>query len=144
MQALEKARAEGKKAKTTTTTTNAESRSDAVNGEKQDGSFDSGASRKEKLEAAKAKAKAMKVGELKKALQDIGISTKSFFEKSEFVNAYAEAMVDGKKQTARAGKRQTPQQDEPHDPSYRDVTMRKVDRRELLLGPGVIDVTLKR
>lgn len=37
----------------------------------------------------------MASGELKKELQERGISTKSFFEKSEFVKALAEARVDG-------------------------------------------------
>jgi hypothetical protein len=39
--------------------------------------------------------KAMKSSELKQELQARGISTKSFFEKSEFVKALAAAMVDG-------------------------------------------------
>jgi hypothetical protein len=38
---------------------------------------------------------AMKAGELKKELESYGISTASFFEKSEFVQACAEARVDG-------------------------------------------------
>eukprot|EP00957_Ditylum_brightwellii_P051110 3875138-Ditylum_brightwellii.AAC.1 len=37
---------------------------------------------------------AMKASELKKELEERGISTKSFFEKSEFVKALAEARVD--------------------------------------------------
>lgn len=37
----------------------------------------------------------MKVGELKKELTALGIATKTFFEKSEFVRALAEARVDG-------------------------------------------------
>ena len=41
-----------------------------------------------------------------------------FFEKTEFVRAYAEAMVDGEAQK-RAG--------EDYDPEYRDVVMQKFD-----------------
>lgn len=37
----------------------------------------------------------MKAGELKKELEDMGISTKSFFEKAEFIKALAVARVDG-------------------------------------------------
>jgi hypothetical protein len=46
---------------------------------------------KEELE----KCQAMKAGELKKELQERGISTSSFFEKSDFVKALADARVDG-------------------------------------------------
>merc|ERR1711862_695852 len=35
------------------------------------------------------------MGEMKKELQDLGISTSSFFEKSEFAKAMGEARVDG-------------------------------------------------
>ena len=47
----------------------------------------------------------MKAGELKAELESLGISTKSFFEKSEFVKACAEARVDGttKQETNAAG-----------------------------------------
>lgn len=37
----------------------------------------------------------MKAGELKKELEDMGISTKSLFEKAEFIKALATARVDG-------------------------------------------------
>lgn len=51
----------------------------------------------EQLEACKA----MKAGELKKELEELGISTKSFFEKGDFVKALAEARVDGIKKKKR-------------------------------------------
>lgn len=51
------------------------------------------ASHEEKLNAEKEIAKGMKISELKLSLQAKGILTTSFVEKSEFVNAYAEAMV---------------------------------------------------
>ena len=41
------------------------------------------------------KLKGMKAGEMKKELEALGVSTKSFFEKSEFQKALAEARVDG-------------------------------------------------
>ncbi len=136
--ALTKARAEGKKPieKETTKT------SSDVNGKQDPTSSAGSSSRAEKIAAEKQKAKSMKVGELKKALQDMGISTKSFFEKSEFVQAYAEALVDGRSKK-KAGKQGTAKQDEPFDPSYRDVVMQKFNSRALGSGK-VIDVTLAR
>jgi anti-sigma28 factor (negative regulator of flagellin synthesis) len=135
VEALEKARADGRapktNAKSDTTSTS------AVNGE----SAPSSASRQEKLEMELNKANRMKVGELKKALQDLGISTKSFFEKTEFVKAYAEAMVDGppKKKAGTGGGGQ--QTKEEYDPSYRDVVMQKFDPRQLLSN-RIIDIRL--
>jgi uncharacterized protein with GYD domain len=136
VEALEKARAEGKTPKKNVKSSSSSSSSD-VNGEKESSS----ASRQEKLDKELNKAKSMKVGELKKALEDMGISTKSFFEKTEFVKAYAEAIVDGPPKQ-KAGTRARPQTQE-YDPSYRDVVMRKLDQRELNRGP-VIDIRLGR
>jgi hypothetical protein len=51
--------------------------------------------RQERLVEEMQKCETMKAGELKKELEERGISTKSFFEKSEFVKALAEARVDG-------------------------------------------------
>lgn len=42
-----------------------------------------------------SKCQSMKVSELKKELEALGISTTSFFEKSDFVKALAEARADG-------------------------------------------------
>lgn len=133
---LEKARAEGRAPKKNAGATTS---NDVANGE----ATPSSATRQEKLEKELNKANSMKVGELKKALQDIGISTKSFFEKSEFVKAYAEAMVDGvpKNKAGTGGGAQ--QTKEEYDPSYRDVVMQKFDPRQLLSSP-VIDIRLGR
>lgn len=51
------------------------------------------------------KCKAMKVQELKTELESLGVSTKSFFEKSEFVRALAEARVDGVKKSKKKKRR---------------------------------------
>ena len=51
--------------------------------------------REERLAEEMEKLKGMKAGEMKKELEGLGISTKSFFEKSEFQKALAEARVDG-------------------------------------------------
>lgn len=112
--------------------------SESVNGDASDAS---GPSRDERYKEAFEKAKTMKVGELKKELTDRGISTKSFFEKSEFVKAYAEAIADNKSGGGGGGGRRA-RPEEPRDPSYRDVVMQK-------MGPGrdmgqrVIDVVVR-
>lgn len=59
-------------------------------------------SREEKILKEMEKCSSMKAGEMKKELQSMGISTKSFFEKSEFLKALAEARVDGVKKSSAA------------------------------------------
>mmetsp|Transcript_24369 Transcript_24369/g.37776 ORF Transcript_24369/g.37776 Transcript_24369/m.37776 type:complete len:281 (+) Transcript_24369:205-1047(+) len=105
----------------------------------------SSANRQERLKQEMEKCKSMKVGELKKELESYGVSTKSFFEKSEFVRAVAEIRVDGvkKKQTSTstAGSTSgTVKEEEARDPSFRDVTVSKFTGDKALLGRGVIDV----
>ena len=76
---------------------------------------------------------------MKKELQEYGISTKSFFEKTEFIKALAEARVDGVKKTS--GGAQV--EEERYDPSYRDVVLQKLNPRDVALlsasGTRVID-----
>ena len=51
-----------------------------------------------KVEQTKLKDSSMSVKEMRNELESLyGISTKSYFEKSEFVKALAEARVDGMK-----------------------------------------------
>jgi predicted HTH domain antitoxin len=104
-----------------------------------DKSSSSEPSRNERYKEAFEKAKAMKVGELKKELSDRGISTKSFFEKSEFIKAYAEVVADNKSGPGGSKARGA---EEPHDPSYRDVVMQKMSSGALM-GQPVIDVMLR-
>ena len=80
----------------------------------------------------------MKVSDIKKELSKRGGSTKSFFEKSEFIKAYADAIADDI-----GGDRNSRRQDsdEPYDASYRDVVMQKFDARSLM-GKPIIDVKL--
>ena len=88
------------------------------------------------------KCNAMKASELKKELESYGISTKSLFEKSEFVRAVAEARVDGV--TTKSGGRNSAgqqQKDEPIDPSFRDVAVSKFSgESKMAMGGAVIDV----
>ena len=102
------------------------------------GTKESGPSRAERLQEETEKAKSMRVSELKQKLSDLGVNTKSFFEKTEFVRAYAEAVVDGVNGGAKA-------KEEDYDPEYRDVVMQKFDpqsQQRYLLGGNIIDIEL--
>lgn len=110
-------------------------------------SNNSGANRQERLNQEIEKCKSMKVSDLKKELESFGVSTKSFFEKSEFVRAVAEARVDGvKKSSGSSGSSSSSSRsgnkvnEEPRDPSYRDVSVSKFSGGKALLGGRVIDV----
>lgn len=167
--ALKEARAQGKKPKKKETSTTKSSTKEATkgfakdavngtvngatNGATNDASkgvtndssdSDSSKPRAERLEEAKAKAKQMSVGDLRKDLADRGISTKSFFEKTDFINAYATAAVDGVSPAKGARTaRPPPRAEEVRDPAYRDVTMTKLPRRDVMaLSAAVIDVTV--
>ncbi|KAK1744482.1 hypothetical protein QTG54_005015 [Skeletonema marinoi] len=61
--------------------------------------------RQQRIKEEQDKCKSMKVGELKSELELLGVSTKSFFEKSEFVRALAEARVDGVKKSKKKKRR---------------------------------------
>jgi hypothetical protein len=144
--ALQKARAEGKqpvKTTTTTATKNPDSTTEASSSSSSS-SPNGGVSRNVRLQQEIEKANKMKIGELRDKLKELGISSKSFFEKTEFVKAYAEAVVDGVKQkTTTTSKSKA--EDEKYDPSYRDVIMKKMDRKDQLLLQGtVIDIRLNR
>ena len=150
--ALQKARAEGKTpingagVNGASAASSGSSETSSSNG---GDSSEGGASREEKIKVEMEKCKSMQVGDLKKELQLFGVSTKSFFEKTEFVKALAEARVDGVKKRGGAGqgfgRGQPKEQDEPYDPSYRDVVMQKMsgDPRAMMRGP-LIDVQLGR
>lgn len=130
--ALEEARASGATVKTKTTKRD---RSSKVNGDtKATDEFSRATKIKEQME----KAQSMKVQELKKELQARGVSTKSFFEKSEFVRAYAEAVVDGKKTSSKTKK------EEAYDPSYKDVVVQKMNARDPRVLQGtIIDIKVQ-
>jgi len=145
--AVNKARAEGKSPKANgkeapseSTSKSTDSSSSKSTDSSSSKSTDSSSSkpRSERLAEEMVKCKSMKVGELKKELQSYGISTKSFFEKSEFVKALAEARVDGVK---KAGG-----EEEVYDASYRDVVMQKMSENQMAAfrGRGFIDTTLAR
>ena len=104
----------------------------------------SGKDRTERIAKEMEKCKKMKVGELKKELESYGVSTKSYFEKSEFVRAVAEARVDGPpKKSSSSGSSSSSSsssaREEPRDPSYRDVVVTKFTGNMAQLG-RVLDV----
>eukprot|EP00527_Entomoneis_sp_CCMP2396_P009876 CAMPEP_0198138066 /NCGR_PEP_ID=MMETSP1443-20131203/1502_1 /TAXON_ID=186043 /ORGANISM="Entomoneis sp., Strain CCMP2396" /LENGTH=203 /DNA_ID=CAMNT_0043799701 /DNA_START=162 /DNA_END=773 /DNA_ORIENTATION=+ len=162
VEALEKARSEGKKASKKTKASadsTAESRSEVKNDSKKTkASSDSTAGetsvnganasasssslpRSERIQQEMEKVKSTSVAELRKALKELGVRTTSFFEKSEFVRAYAEAIVDGVKSSSSS----TTKNDEPFDASYKDVMIQKMNKQEsqrFILEGGVIDVAL--
>jgi len=124
--------ASGETASTSTTSDASSSRSEST-------STDS--NRKERIQQEMEKCKKLKVGELKKELESYGVSTKSFFEKSEFVRAVAEARVDGPKKSASSGgPRGGRVEEEPRDPSYRDVIVTKFSGGKALMDGSLIDV----
>ncbi|KAL3905651.1 MAG: hypothetical protein SGILL_009592, partial [Bacillariaceae sp.] len=110
--ALEKARADGlkpKEAKTTTTSSGSSSSSSSSSSPKKkkkrqdDAPQKDERPREERIAEAMAECQEMKAGDLKKELQERGISTASFFEKSDFVKAAAEARVDSVDKEAEEG-----------------------------------------
>lgn len=130
-EALEKARKDGIPPKKD----EKEKGKDSASSSKRDKAKPKKKSREEKIAEATEKASKMKVGELKSQLQKMGISTKSFFEKSEFIKAYAEAVAEGAGVT----------EEEEFDSSYRDVTMQKMNARDPAQFRGLtIDIKLKK
>jgi hypothetical protein len=157
--ALTKARAEGKQPlKSAAATSSSSSSSSSSKQQKQSAgsgstassakasssSADAKASRDGRIKEETAKASGMGVSDLKKELARMGVSTKSFFEKSEFVRAYAEAVVDGVGVNGNAGGGNV-DSGEPYDPEYRDVVMQKMGRSDPRMLQGtVIDIPLKQ
>jgi hypothetical protein len=131
--AVEKARSEGK-----TPIENGKEASDKSSSSGSDGS--SKKTRSERLAEEIEKCQSLKVKELKKELEAYGISTKSFFEKSEFVRAVAESRVDG------VAKKGGASREEEHDPSFRDVAMQKMagNSRPAFDREPIIDIKLGR
>eukprot|EP00555_Chaetoceros_dichaeta_P013624 CAMPEP_0198259504 /NCGR_PEP_ID=MMETSP1447-20131203/8676_1 /TAXON_ID=420782 /ORGANISM="Chaetoceros dichaeta, Strain CCMP1751" /LENGTH=289 /DNA_ID=CAMNT_0043946909 /DNA_START=322 /DNA_END=1191 /DNA_ORIENTATION=- len=110
--ALEKARTEGKTpistgaAPSTSSTTASSPPTPTPSPSTSTSSNSPSESRADQLATELENCKAMKAGELKAELESYGISTKSFFEKSEFVKACAEARVDGASKSSSSGESQ--------------------------------------
>ena len=118
------------------------------------------ATRYDKIQAEMDRCKKMRTSELRKEMGQYGLDSKGMFEKSDFARAVAEARVDGmkkqyeksssstRKTSAGFGRRDNSKGavEEPYDPTYRDVIMRKLEedvKAGLLLGGSVIDVNAR-
>merc|ERR1712232_794173 len=95
--AVQKARSEGKtpisnpkSSSSTSSSSSSSSSSTSSSSSKQPSK-----SREERIAEEMEKCASMKAGEMKKELESMGVSTKAFFEKSEFQRALAEARADG-------------------------------------------------
>eukprot|EP01083_Nonionella_stella_P243720 848983_1 len=147
--AVKTARAEGKKpnAKAESSSASGSSSKSSSSSSSSDTSSSSSdtSSKEERLKKEMENCQAMKAGELRKELQSYGISTKSFFEKSEFVKACAEARVNGAKKSGGSSGGGPRAKEEPFDPSYRDVVMQKMGQDQkmaLLSRSSIINVRL--
>lgn len=145
--ALVKARLEGKTPIIDTGVNGDAASSDTSSSSSSDTSTSSNTSdRTERIAKEMEKCSKMKVGELKKELESYGVSTKSFFEKSEFVRAVAEARVDGPPKSSSSGSSNGAGgssgrvKEEPRDPSFRDVIVTKFNGNKALLEGKIIDV----
>jgi hypothetical protein len=99
--ALDKARAEGLTPKTSASSTSSSSSSSSSSTQSSTttdaskSSSDDSRPREERLQEETDNCKSMKAGELKKELEERGVSTKALFEKFDLVEALAKARVDG-------------------------------------------------
>mmetsp|Transcript_17585 Transcript_17585/g.42307 ORF Transcript_17585/g.42307 Transcript_17585/m.42307 type:complete len:258 (-) Transcript_17585:381-1154(-) len=99
--------------------------------------------RKERIKREMEKCLKLKVRELKEELESYGESIKSFIEKSDIARAVAKARIDGPTKSTASGSNsgRVEEEEEPWDPSYKDVFVTKfVADQDLLLDVGIIDV----
>lgn len=98
--------------------------------------------RQQRYELALEEGAAMKLSSLKKELKDRGISTRSFFEKSDLIDAYANAIADNIESKSSTKSANTSRSsNEIFDPSYKNVIMHSFDPSSILSGDAVIDIT---
>merc|ERR1712086_903853 len=110
--------------------------------------------RQQRYEFALKEGAAMKISELKNELTNRGISTVSYFEKSDLIDAYANAIADNNsvsndktsptnnKGTTTNTDRRSSSNDAIFDPSYKNVIMSSFDPSTMILsGEVVIDIT---
>jgi len=98
--------------------------------------------RRERYEKALNKGRSMRVSRLKQELKERGISSNSFFEKSELAKAYANSIVDGIKTKDSKGHNTSRHSEQnSFDPSYRKMIMHAFDPSTLMVGDIVIDIT---
>merc|ERR1712166_878333 len=100
--------------------------------------------RQQRYDLALEEGAAMKLSSLKSELKNRGISTASFFEKSDLINAYANAIADSINSNKRATKSTNTNRSSNNnsfDPSYRTVSCISFDPSSFLSGEVIIDIT---
>jgi len=111
--------------------------------------------RQQRYELALKEGAAMKISQLKNELTGRGISTVSYFEKSDLIDAYANAIADknsvsndktssptNNKGTTTNTDRRSSSNDAIFDPSFKNVIMSSFDPSTMILpGEVVIDIT---
>jgi hypothetical protein len=101
--------------------------------------------RQQRYDLALEEGAAMKLSSLKSELKDRGISTASFFEKSDLINAYANAIADNinnnKRSTKSTNTSSRSSNNNSFDPSYKTVTMHSFNPSSFLSGEVIIDIT---
>ena len=113
--ALVKARKEGKTPVSTASPSSSHASSTTVDAETSSTSTTNPAERQSRLDQEMESCKSMKVSDLKSELESYGISTASYFEKSEFVRAVAEARVDGVTKQSKKKKRRVVEEEEEEE-----------------------------
>lgn len=94
--------------------------------------------RRERYEIALDEGKSMRSASLRQELKGRGISTDAFFDKSDLVEAYANAVAYNlRSNDMRKEQRAT----STFDPSYRDVIVHAFDPRVIMTGDTIIDIT---
>jgi hypothetical protein len=145
VEALEKARSEGKVPISSDRTSS--TKDSTVKEETRTATGTNNDQTKFNYEEEMQKASTMKVSDLKKELQSMGVSTNTFFEKTEFVKAYVEALQSGKQKgtssSSQSNQQRSSTSNEKFDPTFRDVVMQKMEKRDPRLVQGtIIDVRI--
>jgi len=100
-----------------------------------------GNSRDRQYDIALEEGKSMRSSVLKRELQEKGIYTGAFFEKSELVKAYANAVVNEEDAKGSKTHQAFKNSQQEFDPSYRSVVLRAFDPRTLVRDDIIIDIT---
>ena len=100
--------------------------------------------RQQRYDLALEEGAAMKLSSLKSELKNRGISTASFFEKSDLISAYANAVADSinsNKRSTKSTNTNRSSNNNSFDPSYRTVSCISFDPSSFLSGEVIIDIT---
>merc|ERR1712107_677442 len=97
-------------------------------------------SREQRYKLALEEGETMKLSDLKKELTDRGISTTSFFEKSDLIDAYACAIADNIKQTGSSTKKKK-EEKQSFSTKRKDID-NSFDPRMIVPGDVIIDIAV--